>query len=108
MIDFNKPSEGIDYVIVPFDTEEVSGWVADIISGPFKGQRILYNQIAINGVDGKINYRMLHSNMESPDGKMDHSEFDAFGEFAHQVLVDIIKNGIANGSIVLDDKDSSN
>lgn len=105
MIDINKPSEGLDYVIEPFaEIDNSQAWAVTVKTGQYKGAALLFTHITYNGKVGSIRFHLDAATSEGEwlpvDGPME--------DYAFYVLQDIIKNGLANGSIILDDKDTDN
>lgn len=107
MIDMDKPSEGLDYIIVdiPADSDQSSGWAVDIISGPFEGLRIAYANIEYNGPTGRLASNYLFMQMDDAAAQVD-GDTPGIDDLAFNVLKDIVVNGIASGSIVLYDKNT--
>lgn len=105
MIDLNKPCEGIDYVIVPLDgTDNEQAWQVVIQTGQFKDTAMLFTNIEYSGAKNQLKFRLDAVRVDGSDVIIDESMQD----YSFSVLEDIIKTGLANGSIVIDDKDSNN
>ena len=103
MININKPSEGLDYVIEPLDnTDNTQAWMVSLKTGTYKGSSLLFTRVEYNGKRGNLRFQLdgVDANKEILDPT------PAVQDYAFEILQDIIRNGIANGSIVLDDKDS--
>ena len=105
MIDLEKPLEGVDYTIEPLEgLDNEQAWKVVVRKGLYKDKTLIYNQIQYNGKTQRIKYQ-LHVINESNELEQMTPEID---DYAFNILVDIIKTGITNGSVVLDDKDSDN
>lgn len=104
MIDLNKLCEGIDYQIIPFpEVDNDQAWVVSILRGSYTGYRLFFTGIEYDGTSGQLRFRLdvlNDSDFVSADGDLQNYAFD--------LLTDIIKNGIANGSLVIDDKNTDN
>lgn len=92
MINIDKPCEGIDYVIesVPEVTNE-QAWKVVMINGQYKGVSVIFGNIQYNGVDNKLIYKMTADNADVEDVH--------FKEYTGQILEDIIKTHLANGTL---------
>lgn len=105
MIDINKPSEGLDYTIEPLeDAGSEQAWVALVKTGNFKDVALMFTHVQYNGKEGTIKYQIDAVKVDGEDVEITESLQD----YSFEVLQDIIRNGLANGSIVLDDKDTDN
>lgn len=103
MINLNKPCEGLDYTIEPLENiDNTQGWIVVIKTGVYKNTTFLYTNVEYNGKRGNIRFRL-----DAIDNTQNSLSVDSnLEDYAFEVLQDIIRNGLANGSIVLDDKDS--
>lgn len=103
MIDINKPSEGVDYIIKPLpEVDNSQAWIVEVKTGPFKGYDLLFTHMHYNGKTKSLRFQLDAVNQD--ESKVT-PELEDYG---FQILQDIIKTGLANGSVVLNDKDSNN
>lgn len=105
MIDLDKPLEGVDYIIEPIDmVDNEQAWKAKVRTGPFRGLSLIYTKMQYDGKASRLKYVL-----DVLDKDLNRVGVDqALDDYAFNVIVDIIKTGIANGSVVFDDKDSNN
>lgn len=111
MIDVNKPSEGIDYNIIGVDGDSDAaekGWAVIIISGPYRGMWVMYKDLICDGVASRISYSYMYAQTEDDLPNVPENTPPDFDEFVFQVVQDIIRNGIANGDVVLYDQNTNN
>ena len=101
MIDINKPSYGVDYTIQQITTPEV--WYATVLRGPHTGIDIRFTNISYDGNNNTISFMSRYSNEDGDIIQADKSLED----FAGYMIEDILKNSLANGEVVLHDKDTS-
>lgn len=109
MIDLDKPCEGLDYDIQPFqhDNNE-QAWFVKVLRGKWAGAMLWFTHVEFDGVSSRLRFQLNAIDGDSDQSYLlDTSDID-LQDFAFKVLQDIIRNGIANGSIVFDDKDTSN
>ena len=104
MIDLNKPCEGIDYEIVPFDkADHEQAWQVLMLRGPYANYNLVFTGIEYNGKTQELKFRLdvvYNNELLEADEALQNYSFD--------LLTDIIRNGIVNGSLVLDDKNTDN
>jgi len=105
MIDLNKPCEGVDYVIVPFtEVENDQAWQVVIQTGEFKDTAMLFTHIEYSGPHNQLKFRLDAVNVDGTEVKITES----MQNYSFKVLEDIVRTGLANGSIVIDDKNTDN
>lgn len=103
MINLNKVSEGIDYEIVSENSDE-SKWAVQVLRGNFVGVGFVYDEVSINGERGEISFKLTALDIQTNQpAELEDEEKAQY--FAADILEDIIKNGIANGSVVLNGQD---
>lgn len=103
MINVNKPSEGLDYVIKPIpEITNDQAWLVEVKTGPYKGYQLVFTRIEYNGKTGTIRFQLDTLSEEEVEITTE------LEDFAFEILQDVIKTGLANGSVVLNDKDSNN
>lgn len=104
MIDLNKVSEGVDYNIVPH-TQEEEVWAVEIIRGQYEGLGLIFEDIKFDRT--YLSFKLSTISLE--DGSAVEQD-EQLKTYAGDVIEDIIKNAIANGTIDLseseDGKDS--
>ena len=104
MIDLNKPCEGIDYQIIPFDkADNEQAWQVLMLRGPYANYNLIFTGIEYNGKTQQLKFRLdtvYNNELLEADEDLQNYSFD--------LLTDIIRNGIVNGSLVLDDKNTDN
>lgn len=104
MIDLDKPCEGLDYEILPFEVaDNEQAWVVKVLRGTFANTMLGFTAIEFDGKSNRLKFRLDAIRDDDLDVTGDDLQDHAFN-----ILQDIIRNGIANGSIVFDDKDTSN
>lgn len=104
MINLNKPCEGIDYEIVPFDkADNEQAWQALILRGSYAEHNFVFTGIQYSGKTQQLKFRLdvvFNNELISADEDLQN--------YAFEVLTDIIRNGIANGTLVIDDANADN
>lgn len=104
MIDLNKPCEGIDYQITNIElVNDEQAWQASIIRGRYADHNLVFTEIEYNGKTQQLKFKLD----VVVDNLLVAADLD-LQNFAFDLLTDIIKNGIANGSLILDDKNTDN
>lgn len=108
MIDLDKPCEGLDYEIQPFEQDNnEQAWFVKVLRGKWAGAMIWFTHVEYNGITSRLRFKLDAINGDSDTTfLLDTSDID-LQDFAFKILQDIIRNGIANGSIVLDDKNAT-
>jgi hypothetical protein len=111
VIDLNKPLEGLDYEVnrVPGHDNE-QAWMVRILRGEFKDVLMGFTNVEYNGTSNSLRFKysaamVLNDSADTNVYVLDTSDIK-LQDLAFDVLQDVIKNGIANGSIVFDDKDT--
>ena len=104
MIDLNKPCEGIDYEIVPFDkADHEQAWQVLMLRGPYAHYNLVFTEIEYNGKINSLRFKLdaIHNDeLIETDKQLQDYSFD--------LLTDILKNGIADGSLMFNDKNTDN
>ena len=113
MIDLNKPLEGLDYEVtrVPGHDNE-QAWMVKVLRGSFKDVLIGFTNVMYDGISNNLKFKysaavVMDDSADTNVYMMDTAD-PQLEDYAFEVLQDIIKNGIANGSVVFDDKDTTN
>ena len=92
MINIDKPSEGVDYIIETLpEVSNEQAWKVVIINGPYKGASVVFGNIQYNGIDNKLIYKMTCDVFDVNDSQ--------FKDYTGQILEDIIKSHLANGTL---------
>lgn len=105
MIDLNKPLEEVDYKVTSLDViPDDNAWQVELLTGEHKGKRLVFTNIDYDGKKQTLRFMLdvvdMDNNFEKASPELE--------DYGFAILEDIIKHGIADGSIVLNDKDSSN
>lgn len=104
MIDLNKPCEGIDYEIVPFDKgDNEQAWQALILRGPYAEHNFIFTGIQYSGKTQQLKFRLdvvFNNELIPADEDLQN--------YAFKVLTDIILNGIADGTLLIHDTNPDN
>lgn len=104
MINLSKPCEGLDYEIQPVpEIDNEQAWCVAIKTGPYKGIMMILHHIEYNGKMQKLAFQI---DAIDADGTLVVVD-EGLSDYTFEVLQDIIKTGIANGSVTIDDKDSN-
>lgn len=112
MIDLDKPCEGLDYSIVPFQTDTSDqAWYVSILRGKWAKALLGFTHVQFDGTVNRLRFNlnaaMVEDDSDTGAYMLDTSDI-ILQDYAFKVLQDIIRNGIANGSIVFDDKNTDN
>lgn len=109
MIDLDKPCEGLDYDIQPFQQDNnEQAWFVKVLRGKWAGAMLWFTHVEYSGVASRLRFQLAGINGDSDTTALLDTTDTDLQDFAFMVLQDIIRNGIASGSIVFDDKDTSN
>lgn len=104
MININTPLDQVDYKIVPIKTiEDDNAWQVLILRGEHKDKHLVFTNIEYSGRKNSLRFLLdvvVNDKLEKASAELEN--------FAFNILNDIIKNGLVNGSVVFDDQDSSN
>ena len=105
MINLNKPLEKVDYTVTPLEfVHDDSAWQVQLLTGDYKGKNLVFTNIEYNGSNQTLRFLLdvldVDNNLEPATSDLE--------DYAFEILEDIIKKGIADGSILLNDQDSSN
>jgi len=96
-LDLDKPSENLDYKLVPVIVEGVDGWNVDLLRAPYDDVTIRYNNVRINGEENNISFSFDVVDTDEPSVyNIDNVDLQ---EFASEVLGDILEAAIETGSI---------
>ena len=105
MIDLNKPLEEVDYNVIPIKIiEDENAWQVELLRGDHKNKKLVFTNIKYDGKKRSLKFLLNvvinGETLEKPTKDLE--------DFAFKILEDIINNGIADGSVVFNDQDSSN
>ena len=105
-LDLNKPSEGLDYELIPVEyVDNEAAWDVRILRGQFTETVIRYGTIK---VDGEKDYLTFDFRVvESPDAELS-SDSVPLQEYAGDVLFDILERGMTEGWVYGQDKSKDN
>jgi hypothetical protein len=104
MIDLEKPLEGVDYTLIPIAIiDDENAWQVQILRGKYADNYFVFTGIEYNGKTQQLKFK-LDVVKDNEWVAADQSTQD----YAFDILTDIIRKGIVDGSLVINDKDSSN
>ena len=102
MINLDKVCEGIHYTIIDVaDGDPSQVWLVRILEGEFKDIVMRIDEVRIDGKHGTLQYRV--------DSMKDNKEIDQTEQlldFSGDIIEDILRTQISNGSMVIDGQDS--
>jgi hypothetical protein len=94
-LDLDKPSENLDYKLVPAIGENGSDlWNVELLRAPWENTTIRYNNVRINGEEGNISYNFDVISTEKVEYTIDNITLQGF---ASEVLGDILDVAITEG-----------
>jgi|SRR5210317_2477400 hypothetical protein len=95
---FQKASEDIDYELTPAeDVENEQAWDVRILRGPFTETVIRFGNIALNEIDGCLNFNFVI--ISTPDETLTEDRED-LQTFVGDILESVLENAIADGSLL--------
>lgn len=97
MINLNKVSEGIDYKITVSNPEEAT-WSVEAIRGEYAGTSFVYEDVSVDGQRGEISFRLTATNAETNE-LVEFDDEEKVQYLAADIVEDIVKNGISNGTV---------
>lgn len=104
MIDLTKPLDQLDYKVVPINAiQESNAWQVVVLRGDHKDKNFVFTDIEYNGKTNNLRFSLdvvKNGNFEQTTPELE--------DLAFNILEDVIKRGIVDGSVLFDDKDSSN
>ena len=105
MIELDKPLDQLDYKVVPLTAiENEHAWQVQVLTGDYKNVNLIYTNIEINGKHGNLKF-----SLDAVDGDSMWVEVtSALQDLSFDILQDIVKRGLLDGSVVIYDKDSDN
>lgn len=101
MINLDKPLEAVDYKIEPIpQLDNQYAWQIKLLAGPFKDKSLVVTNIEYSGKTHKLRFMLdvYSDNIIEP-------ATPEVEDLAFEILQDIIRKGIADGSVVIYDKD---
>ena len=102
-LDLDKPSENLDYKLVPVVIDGIEGWNVDLLRSPYNEVTIRYNNVRINGDEQNISFDFDVVDTDDPTVyNIDNINLQGF---VGEVLGDILEAAIETGS--LQKKDSN-
>ncbi len=104
MIDLEKPLEGVDYSVIPISSiRDENAWQVQVLRGKYADNYFVFTGIEYNGKTQQLKFKL--------DVVKDNEWVvadESIQDYAFDILTDIIHRGIADGSLVINDKDSNN
>lgn len=105
MINLNKPLEQVDYNVTSLDlVDDENAWQVKLLTGEYKGKSLVFTSIEYNGSNQTLKFLL---DVLDVDNILEPTSAD-LEDYAFEILQDIIKKGIADGSIILNDKNADN
>lgn len=105
-LDLNKPSEGLDYELIPVEyVDNEAAWDVRILRGQFTETVIRYGTIKVDGEKDYLSFDFRV--VESPESGLS-SDHVPLQEFAGDVLFDILERGMTEGWVYGTDKSKDN
>ena len=96
-----KHDENVTYQLVPGDQGD-QHWLVRFLEGPFPETVIQYGAISFNeAAENVMSFNFFIESSPDPDLSIDNVELQ---EFAGDVLQEIIRRGIEDNSVVMEDK----
>lgn len=96
-----KHDENVTYQLVPGDQGD-QHWLVRFLEGPFPETVIQYGAISFNeAAENMMSFNFFIESSPDPDLSIDNVELQ---EFAGDVLQEIIRRGIEDNSVVMEDK----
>jgi hypothetical protein len=96
-LDLDKPSENLDYKLVPVVAEGIDGWNVDLLRAPYNDVTIRYNNVRINGDEQNITFDF--DVVDTEDSTVYNVDNVDLQTFVGEVLGDILESAIETGSI---------
>ena len=105
MIDLNKPLDEVDYRVISLKTaDEDDFWQVVLLKGEHQDKKLVFTDIEFDGRNGTLKFLL---DVVDEDGVLEKATPE-LEDLAFNILQDIIKSGLVDGSVVFDDQDSSN
>ena len=105
-LDLNKPSEGLDYELIPVEyVDNEAAWDVRILRGQFTETVIRYGTIKVDGEKDYLSFDFRV--VESPEEELS-SDSVPLQEYAGDVLFDILERGMTEGWVYGQDKSKDN
>lgn len=96
-LDLDKPSENIDYKLVPAVVDGKDAWNVDLLRDPFVDVTIRFENVRVNGDEQNISFDFDVVDTEDPTVyNVDNVNLQTF---VGEVLGDILEAAIETGSI---------
>ena len=96
-LDLDKPSENIDYKLVPAVVDGKDAWNVDLLRDPFVDVTIRFENVRVNGDEQNISFDFDVVDTEDPTVyNVDNVNLQ---RFVGEVLGDILEAAIETGSI---------
>lgn len=99
-LDLDKPSQGVDYELVPAYAQDGSQtWEIMIYRAPFGGSKIRYNNVQLDGEGDETQLNFNFDVIETEYPELVNDENAELQQFAADILIDVIELAIKDGSI---------
>ena len=96
--------EGTDYSIVPVESNE-AGWDVRIMTGEYVETVLRFGNIRIDGKGEEARMKYDFVVQYSPIDGLNSDEDVALQEYAGDILLSVIKQGMEDNALVIDDVD---
>lgn len=98
MINLEKPCEGIHYVLNKMPgVDNDQAWEVLIKEGVYKDTAVVYGGVRYDGIKNTLSFKLVIR--ETPIENLTNTDPE-FEEYAGLILEDLIKNHLANGTLV--------
>ncbi len=105
-LDLNKPSEGLDYELIPVEyVDNEAAWDVRILRGSFTETVIRYGTIRVDGDKDHLSFDFRV--VESPESGLSSDDVP-LQEYAGDILFDILERGMDEGWVYGTDKSKDN
>ena len=105
-LNLDKPSEHLDYKLVPVVVEGIDGWNVDLLRAPYEDVTIRFNNVRVNGDEQNITFNFDVVDTDEPNVyNIDNNDLQGF---VGEVLTDILESAIETGSVDIKDSNDGN
>lgn len=99
-LDLDKPSEGVDYELVPAYAEDDSQtWEVMILRAPFDGSRVRYKNVQLDGEGEETQLKFNFDVVSTRYPETVNLVNEELQQFCADILIDVIELAIKDGSI---------
>tara|TARA_R110000796_G_scaffold92968_1_gene197337 strand:+ start:1081 stop:1443 length:363 start_codon:yes stop_codon:yes gene_type:complete len=96
-LNLDKPSENLDYKLVPVVIDGKDAWNVDLLRAPYEDVTICFENVRVNGEEKNISFAFKVVDTDEPS--VYNRDNVALQEFASEVLGDILDAAIDSGSL---------